>query len=306
MNRNKLFIGSRASKLALIYANKVKNEISKHFNKEIIIKEINTTGDKKLDVRLSELGGKGLFSKNIEKEILNKNIDIAVHALKDLPSFDTDGLITNCFLKRNDSKEVMISNSNKKLVDLVPGSIVGTSSFRREFQLKRIRKDLNFKLIRGNVDSRIKKLKKGEYDAIVLAKAGLSSLNLENEITQEFSIKDLVPSAGQGTIAIQCRNDDADIIELLKKINHEQTSICVKAEREVLKVLDGDCETAVGATSKIINNEIFLSGELFSVDGSRRYFYETSKKLTDFNLAGQEVGIKLKEESRGDYKKKCI
>ena len=185
----------------------------------------------------------------------------------------------------------------------MPGSIVGTSSFRREFQLKRIRKDLNFKLIRGNVDTRIKKLKKGEYDAIVLAKAGLSSLNLENEITQEFSIKDLVPSAGQGTIAIQCRNDDADIIELLKKINHEQTSICVKAEREVLKVLDGDCETAVGATSKIVNNEIFLSGELFSIDGSRRYFYETSKKLSDFYMAGAEVGKRLKEKSQGNYKK---
>ena len=277
MKRNKLFIGSRASKLALIYANKVKNEISKHYNKEIIIKEINTTGDNKIDIRLSELGGKGLFSKNIENELLNKNIDLAVHALKDLPSFDTEGLVTNCFLKRNNSNEVMISNSNKKLNDLVPGSIVGTSSFRREFQLKRIRKDLNFKLIRGNVDTRIRKLKSGEYDAIILAKAGLSSLNLEKEITQEFSNNDLIPSAGQGTIAVQCRKDDVEIIELLNKINHEKTSICVKAEREVLKVLDGDCETAVGATSKIVDDKIYLSGELFSIDGSRRYFYETSK-----------------------------
>ena len=298
MKRNKLFIGSRASKLALIYANKVKNEISKHYNKEIIIKEINTTGDNKIDIRLSELGGKGLFSKNIENELLNKNIDLAVHALKDLPSFDTEGLVTNCFLKRNNSNEVMISNSNKKLNDLVPGSIVGTSSFRREFQLKRIRKDLNFKLIRGNVDTRIRKLKSGEYDAIILAKAGLSSLNLEKEITQEFSNNDLIPSAGQGTIAVQCRKDDVEIIELLNKINHEKTSICVKAEREVLKVLDGDCETAVGATSKIVDDKIYLSGELFSIDGSRRYFYETSKKLSDFHMAGEEVGKKLKKESK--------
>ena len=303
MKRNKLFIGSRASKLALIYANKVKNEISKHYNKEIVIKEINTIGDNKLDVRLSELGGKGLFSKNIESELLKKNIDLAVHALKDLPTFETEGLITNCFLKRNDSNEVMISNSNKYLNDLVPGSIVGTSSFRREFQLKRIRKDLNFKIIRGNVDTRIEKLKKGEYDAIILAKPGLSSLNLEKEITQEFSNNDLIPSAGQGTIAIQCRKDDIPLIEFLKKINHEQTSICVKAEREVLKILDGDCETPVGATSKIIKNEIYLSGELFSIDGSRRYFYETKKKLSDFNTAGREVGKKLKEESQGNYKK---
>ena len=303
MKKNKLFIGSRASKLALIYANKVKNEISKNYDDEIIIKEINTTGDNKLDVRLSELGGKGLFSKNIENELLNKNIDLAVHALKDLQSFDTEGLITNCFLKRNDSNEVMISNSNKKLSDLVPGSIVGTSSFRREFQLKRIRKDLNFKLIRGNVDTRIRKLKNGEYDAIILAKAGLSSLKLDKEITQEFSNNELIPSAGQGTIAVQCRKDDTDIIELLNKINHEKTSMCVKAEREVLKVLDGDCETAVGATSKIVDDKIHLSGELFSIDGSRRYFYETSKNLSDFYMAGEEVGKKLKEESQGNYKK---
>jgi hydroxymethylbilane synthase len=266
MKRNKLFIGSRASKLALIYANKVKNEISKHYNKEIIIKEINTTGDNKIDIRLSELGGKGLFSKNIENELLNKNIDLAVHALKDLPSFDTEGLVTNCFLKRNNSNEVMISNSNKKLNDLVPGSIVGTSSFRREFQLKRIRKDLNFKLIRGNVDTRIRKLKNGEYDAIILAKAGLSSLNLDKEITQEFSNNDLIPSAGQGTIAVQCRKDDVEIIELLNKINHEKTSICVKAEREVLKVLDGDCETAVGATSKIVDDKIYLHRDCLPID----------------------------------------
>ena len=204
---------------------------------------------------------------------------------------------------RDSSNEVMISNSNKKLNDLVPGSIVGTSSFRREFQLKRIRKDLNFKLIRGNVDTRIRKLKNGEYDAIILAKAGLSSLNLDKEITQEFSNNDLIPSAGQGTIAVQCRKDDVEIIELLNKINHEKTSICVKAEREVLKVLDGDCETAVGATSKIVNDKIYLSGELFSIDGSRRYFYETSKNLSDFYMAGEEVGKKLKEESQGNYKK---
>ena len=139
---------------------------------------------------------------------------------------------------------------------MVPGSIIGTSSFRREFQLKRKRKDLNFKLIRGNVDTRIKKLKNGEYDAIILSKAGLNSLNLENEITQEFSYKDIVPSAGQGTVAVQCRNSDLEMIDFLKKINHTETSIRVKTEREVLKVLDGDCDTAVGAISEIKNNEL--------------------------------------------------
>ena len=186
--------------------------------------------------------------------------------------------------------------------ELVPGSIIGTSSFRREFQLKRIRKDLNFKLIRGNVDTRIKKLKNGEYDAIVLSKAGLNSLNLEKEITQEFLINEIIPSAGQGTIAIQCRNDDKSTIQILKKISHEETSIMVKAEREVLKVLDGDCETAVGVISEINGDRIFLSGELFSIDGNRRYFYETSYSILESIKAGNKVGKKLKEQSKGDYK----
>ena len=197
----------------------------------------------------------------------------------------------------------MISNSNKKLEELVPGSIVGTSSFRREFQLKKIRKDLNFKLIRGNVDTRIKKLKSGEYDAIILSKAGLTALNLENQITQEFSDNDIIPSVGQGTIAVQCRAKDNAMIEFLKKINHEETSISVKAERQVLKVLDGDCETAVGAICKIIDNKIILSGELFSIDGDRRYYCETTQELKNFYKAGNDVGIKLKEQSKGNYKK---
>ena len=302
MKRDKIFIGSRASKLALIYANKAKQEISKHFDGEIIIKKISTMGDNQLDIRLSELGGKGLFSKNIETELLNKNIDVAVHALKDLPTYETEGLITNCFLKRNDPNEVLISNSNRKLKDLVSGSIVGTSSFRREFQLKRIRKDLNFKLIRGNVDTRIKKLKNGEYDAIILSKAGLNSLDLEKEITQEFLKNEIIPSAGQGTIAIQCRKDDKSTIQLLKKISHEETTIMVKAEREVLKVVDGDCETAVGVISEINGDRIYLSGELFSIDGNRRYFYETSYSIIESIKAGNEVGKKLKEKSKGDYK----
>ncbi len=303
MKRKKIIIGSRASKLALIYANNTKKEISKYYNNEILIKEITTEGDSKLDVRLSELGGKGLFSKNIENELLNKKIDLAVHALKDMPSIETPGLITNCFLKRNSANEVLISNDNKSLNELIPGSIIGTSSFRREFQLKNIRKDLNFKLIRGNVDTRIKKLKKKEYDAIVLSKAGLKSLNQEKEITQEFSNKELIPSVGQGTIAIQCRENDKEMIDFLKMINHKETSIAVMAEREVLKVLGGDCETAVGAISEIKNNKLYLSSELFSIDGSRRYYYETTCELKDFQKAGEEVGKNLKAQSKGDYKK---
>ena len=303
MERKKIIIGSRSSKLALIYAEKAKMEISRFYKDEIVIKKINTKGDKELEVRLSELGGKGLFSTNIENELKDKKIDLAIHALKDLPSFETDGLITNCFLKRNETNEVLISKSKKKLNELVPGSIIGTSSFRREFQLKKIRKDLNFKLIRGNVDTRIKKLKKGEYDAIVLSKAGLISLELENEITQEFKNKEMIPSAGQGTIALQCRSNDSEMIKFLEQINHKETRLSVKSEREVLKILEGDCETAVGSISEIIGDKIKISGELFSTDGTRRYYYETISNLGDALKAGIEVGNKLKDQSRGNYKK---
>ncbi|MAV81115.1 MAG: hydroxymethylbilane synthase [Flavobacteriales bacterium] len=303
MKRNKIVIGTRSSKLALIYADKVKNEFEKFYDGEIIIKKINTSGDNNLKVRLSELGGKGLFSKNIEEELVNDKIDIAVHALKDLPCNNTEGLKINCFLKRNNSNEVMISNTKKHFNELAPGSIIGTSSFRREFQLKRKRKDLNFKLIRGNVDTRIKKLKSGEYDAIILSKAGLSSLNLEKEITQEFSVKELIPSAGQGAIAIQCRINDGEMLGFLEKINHSETRMLVNAEREVLKVLDGDCETAVGVTSEIREKKLFITAELFSIDGNTRFFCEASSELKESEKTGKEVGKKLKLQSKGNYKK---
>ena len=176
MKKNKIFIGSRASKLAMIYANQAKNEISKVFPGNIEIVKITTDGDKNQKDRLSDIGGKGLFSKKIEEELINKNIDIAVHALKDMPSEETSGLITNCFLKRNSPEEILITRENKKFSELNSNAIIGTSSFRREFQLKRIRNDLSYKTIRGNVDTRISKLNNNDYDGIILSKAGIKSL----------------------------------------------------------------------------------------------------------------------------------
>ena len=165
----KITIGSRGSKLALLYAQKAKDAIIQNSDlsdKNIIIKTITTKGDQVKDVRLSEFGGKGLFSSNIEKELQNKNIDLAVHALKDLPAIETDGLLTDTFLERNDPKEILISKNKKKLKELDMKSVIGTSSFRREFQIKKIRPDVNCKLLRGNVETRINKLKEGNYDGI--------------------------------------------------------------------------------------------------------------------------------------------
>ena len=299
----KITIGSRGSKLALIYAERVKKEIQKFYKDHIEIKTIVTSGDKNQKDRLSDLGGKGLFSKNIEIELLENKIDLAVHALKDMPSLETKGLLTDCFLKRNDPNEILISKNNIKFNKLKSSSVVGTSSFRREFQLKNKRGDLNFKLIRGNVDTRIKKLNEGKYDAIILSKAGIKSLNLMDYITEEFSTDDIIPSVGQGAIAIQCRSSDNDMIKFLKKINHMETHICVTAEREVLKILEGDCETAVGAISKIEGNNIYISAELFSIDGKERYYFKSSKNINLSKDLGKEVGKILKEQSKGSYKK---
>ena len=228
MKNKKIIIGSRGSKLALIYAEKAREKIltyAKDFGiEEVTIKNIVTKGDQVQDKRLSEVGGKGLFSKTIEVELLDNKIDIAVHALKDMPSEETKGLLTNCFLERNDPREILISRDNKNLKDLAPNAIVGTSSFRREFQIKQIRKDLECKLIRGNVDTRIKKLNENLYDAIILSYAGINSLGLNKNISQTFSTNEIIPCAGQGVIALQCRNNDEELIELLKKVNHQSTS----------------------------------------------------------------------------------
>ena len=303
MKREKIIIGSRGSRLAMIYADNVKAKLKDVFSKDIEIKKIVTSGDENQKDRLSNLGGKGLFSKKIEEELLENKIDIAVHALKDMPSIETDGLETNYFLKRNSPNEILVSNKKIKFNDLKPNSIVGTSSYRREYQLKNKRSDLDYKLIRGNVDTRIKKMENGDYDAIILSKAGIDSLEINKIITEEFKTDDLIPCAGQGIIAIQCRNSDVEIKQLLEKINDKHSRIRANTEREVLKTLEGDCDTAVGAFSNIDGSNIILSAELFSVDGKNRYFVKETK---DINLAkelGREVGEALKSQSKGSYKR---
>ena len=305
MSRN-IVIGSRGSELALLYAKKAKDSIIKNTDlsdDEILIKSITTDGDQVKNVRLSEFGGKGLFSSNIEKELQNRKIDIAVHALKDLPAIETKGLMTNFFLERNDPREILISKNKKKLKELELNSIIGTSSYRREFQIKKIRPDLNCKLIRGNIDTRIKKLKEGKYDAIILSYAGIKYLQLENQISEIFTTEELIPSAGQGIIALQCREDDQKTISLLKKVNHTETFKRANAERNILKVLEGDCETAVGAHSIIDGNNIIVEAELFSLDGLKRFYEKRSEKIEKFKEIGNEIGQILKKKSNNSYKK---
>ena len=301
MKRDNIIIGSRGSKLAIIYAEKVKSEISKFYSGKIKIRKIITSGDQNQNERLSSMGGKGMFSTDIEKELLENKIDIAVHALKDMPSIDTTGLITNCFLKRNSPNEILISK-NLKFNDLKQGSVIGTSSFRREYQLRNVRADLVYKLIRGNVDTRIKKLENNEYDAIILSKAGIDSLNLQNKITDEFDVAKLVPCAGQGIIAIQCNENNQDILRLIEKINDKQTRIIANTEREVLKILEGDCDTAIGVFATIKNNKIELTAELFSVDGKSRFFIKEDDDIENHMILAKKIAGDLKIKSKGSYK----
>ncbi|MDC3145299.1 hydroxymethylbilane synthase [Candidatus Pelagibacter sp.] len=301
MNKDNIIIGSRGSKLATIYADKVKSELSKFYSGKIDIKKITTVGDKNQIERLSSMGGKGLFSTNIEKELIENKIDIAVHALKDMPSVDTNGLITNCFLKRNSPHEILISK-NIKFSDLKEGSVIGTSSFRREYQLRNVRADLVYKLIRGNVDTRIKKLENNEYDAIILSKAGIETLNLQNKITDEFDVTKLIPCAGQGIIAIQCNENDQDLLRLIEKINDTQTRIIANTEREVLKILEGDCDTAIGVFARINNGKIELTAELFSIDGKRRFFIREDGDIENNMILAKKIAEDLKNQSKGSYK----
>ena len=307
MKNKKIIIGSRGSKLALLYAGRAKVQIlnfSADFGiEDVSIKKIITKGDIIQNTRLSEVGGKGLFSKTIEEELLDEKIDIAVHALKDMPSDETKGLITNCFLQRNDPREILISKDNKHIKDLASNATVGTSSFRREFQLKKIREDLNYKLIRGNVDTRIKKLNDGLFDAIILSYAGIQSLNLNKKVSQIFSTSEIIPSVGQGIVALQCRENDKNLIKLLDQVNDQSTHNCVLAERNFLKILEGDCETAVGAIAKIDEDNINLEAELFSLDGKERFYHKASKELELASELGKEVGKILKKDSKNSYKK---
>ena len=296
----KIIIGSRGSKLALKYAEIAKKAFLKELDIEIEIKKIITEGDLVLDRRTSEIGGKGEFIKNIEKELINNNIDVAVHSLKDVPSFKTKGLRIECFLKRNDPQEVLVNKENLTLDKIKKNSVIGTSSLRREFQLKHLRPDLNFKLIRGNVDTRIKKLDEDQYDSIILAKAGLMSLSIENRISEVFECEKIVPPAGQGTIVIQSREDDDKLNKILSKINHFETSIEAKIERKILSVLEGDCNTAAGIYANVRGKNVKIIAELFSDDGNKKFSYKDECKIEEALKIAQKAGDDLKKQFEMD------
>ena len=303
---NKITIGSRGSKLSLAYANKVKDLISNidfTVGKKIKIETIKTSGDLFHNKKISEIGGKNLFCKEIEDRLIKKDIDIAVHSLKDMDSVETEGLVIQAYIQRNDPRETLVSKKFKKISELNNAKI-GSSSRRRELQLKLINKNIKVVNIRGNVDTRIKKIESGEYDGAVLAMAGLKVLNLENYVKEIFSLKDFLPTAGQGIIAVQCRDNDEEIKNILKKINHNETKICALAERNFLKTLGGDCDTAVGCHVILNRDTLELNAQLFSDDGKKVFNVKKSGKVNEPKLLGKLAGEEILEKSFNNFSKK--
>ena len=293
----KITIGARGSKLSLAYVEKVKNlilEKSKDLNDgDFVIKTIKTSGDIHSDVKLSEIGGKNLFCKEIEENLLENNIDIAVHSLKDMESEQNENLMIGAYVKRNDPRDVLICNKIKNFNELSKGAKIGSSSRRRELQLKKINKNVLVLNIRGNIDTRIQKLEDQKLDAIVLAAAGVKSLNLENKIGLVFDTNEILPAVGQGIIAVQCRKDDGPIKDTIKKINDTETSLCAIAERKMLQTIGGDCETAIGGLAEITNNNLILKAQLFSDEGDESFDYKFTGRDIDAANIGKTVGEKL-------------
>ena len=302
----KIIIGTRGSKLSIAYADRVKKlllEKAPDLEEDIVeIQRITTSGDIFHDKKLSEIGGKNLFCKEIEESLLKKKIDIAVHYLKDMGSVEIETLIIAAYIERNDPRDVFISFKFDNIKEIKNGTI-GSSSRRRDLQLKTLNRDVLVKNIRGNIDTRIQKLKEGLYDGVVLAAAGVKTLKLEENIKQIFTPKEMLPAVGQGIIAVQCRKEDTDIINLLEKINHKQTRQCAEAERTLLKTIGGDCDTAVGGLATIENDELALYAQLFSDDGIKIFNYKTAGNKEEGLKLRKLAGIELLKQAGSNFKK---
>ena len=304
---NKIIIGARGSRLSLAYANYAKKLIIRNNQlneNEIDIKIIKTKGDIFSKTPLSQLGGKGVFCKEIENELINKNIDIAVHSLKDLPTIQTPNLKIQSFIERNDPRDSFLSLDKKIFVQQKKGSRVGTSSIRRKLQLLNLKNDLEILSMRGNIDTRIEKLKSKQYDGIVLAYSGLMMLGLENHVVEVFPTEKILPAVGQGIIALQCRENDQNTISLIDKVNHKETFICALAERSFLESIGGDCDTAVGGYARIEGKKIKLEVELFSDDYKKVFKSSKTLHIEESQILGKSVGTDILKQAGNNYKKK--
>ena len=298
MSKKIIKIATRKSPLALWQAYFVRDELlAHHTDIEIKLVKMVSKGDKILDVPLAKVGGKGLFVKELEEGLLAGDADIAVHSMKDVPVEFPQGLHLAVICEREDPRDAFVSNAFSQLDDLPQGAVVGTSSLRRQSQLLKHRPDLQIKFLRGNVNTRLKKLDDGEYDAIILAAAGLIRLEMKDRITSYLSTEQSLPAMGQGAVGIECRVDDEQTHQLIACLAHEETTIRLTAERALNKRLEGGCQVPIGGFAELHDNQLSMRAFVGSPDG---------KKLVEGNIAGpaenaQQMGIDLADDllSRG-------
>lgn len=293
----KIIIGSRRSKLALTQTNWVREQLEKLGSPfEFEVKEIVTKGDRILDVTLSKVGGKGLFVKEIEQALLDGEIDMAVHSMKDMPAVLPEGLVIGCVPEREDARDVLISKGHVKLKDLPKGAVIGTSSLRRSAQLLAERPDLEIKWIRGNVETRLAKLETEEYDAIILAAAGLSRLGWKAEIATEFLEPTIcLPAIGQGALGIECRGDDHELLDHLAKLTSNETARAVEAERVFLDKMEGSCQVPIAGFGQLTeDNQITLTVLVGSPDG--KIVYKDTVTGSEPHKVGREAAENLTKQ----------
>ncbi|MCG6187186.1 hydroxymethylbilane synthase [Maribellus maritimus] len=294
MIKKSIRIGTRGSKLALYQANLTKKILLETFpktNVEIVI--IKTKGDKILDVALSKIGDKGLFTKEIETALIDGEVDIAVHSLKDLPTNLPDGLKLGAVLKRAEFRDALVSKDGRKLNELTSGDTIATSSLRRKAGLLRINKNFKIVDIRGNVETRLKKMEEGYCDAMIMAAAGLQRLELDKYITEILDPEVLIPATSQGVIAIESRIDDAEIDACLKEINHAETWDAIQVERSFLHSIEGGCQVPVGCYTKTEGETISIIGFVAAVDGSEFLLGKESGRVDEGKVIGEKLSKKL-------------
>jgi hydroxymethylbilane synthase len=299
----KITIGARGSKLSLIQTDIVKEKLQAVLpDTEIVVKVITTKGDKNMSPVPLDSVGKGWFTKEIDKELAEGDIDLAVHSLKDLPEKLADGLIIGAIPEREDAREALVSRNNLSLEQLPSGAKIGTDSTRRKIQILQRRKDVVVESIRGNVNRRLEKLDNGEYDAIFLAVAGLKRLGLTDRITQYFSETDFIPSPGQGALAVVVAEKNTELVDILRKINHQPTITAVEAERALSKAMGGGCKTPIGAYAECKEETIYLSGLVGSLDATHVIKDTMEGNTSNAAAVGEALATKLLTQSKPWYK----
>lgn len=303
----KIVVGSRRSKLALTQTKWFIEQMKQAGAPfEFEIKEIVTKGDQILNVQLSKVGGKGLFVKEIQQALFDKEIDFAVHSMKDMPAILPEGLMIGCIPKRVDPRDAYIANGDVKFMDLPAGAVVGTSSLRRSSQLKLLRPDIEIKWIRGNIDTRLRKLREGEYDAILLAAAGMQRMGWPEDLVTEFmDAEACIPAIGQGALAIECRSDDEELLRELQNVSDDETWKAVDAERTFLAEMNGSCQVPIAGYATVTEDgEVEMTGYVATPDAEQ--VFKKTYRGNDPKALGKQIATELREQGAGEVIEKVI